>query len=100
MQDAPCNSISNIKPIDADLPSALPQTSVRWVQREWRRQLERAEEMARASIAAEQKIIAEKEAQLRAMTEQNRDQQVRSSQTSAQARTLLRPSAAGIAQIV
>ena len=46
------------------------------LQREWRRQLERAEEMARASIAAEQKIIAEKEAQLRTMTQQHQEQQV------------------------
>ena len=47
-----------------------------WLQTEWRRQLERAEEMARASIAAEQSIIAEKEAQIRTMTQQSQEQQV------------------------
>ena len=79
------------KVANADLPDTLLQKCLCWVQREWRRQLERAEEMARASIAAEQKIIAEKEGQLRAMTEQNQEQQVRSAQPSVQARKRLGP---------
>ncbi len=53
-----------------------PHGSSTCLQNEWRRQLEQAEEMARASIAAEQNIIAEKEEQIRSMSQQSQEQQV------------------------